>query len=578
MLLELRIANFAIIDHLEIMLKPGLITFTGETGAGKSIIIDAVETLLGGRGEATLIRSGSDRCYIEGTFVIPNNIKKDVHRILEREEMLDYPDQVTLSREIRLGGRNVVRVNGRVANVGLLRELGNQLVDVHGQSEHLSLLRVREHLNLLDRYAGNDEILANYQRSYEKLSSVRHEIKELRQLESEAIRQIDLLQYQIHEIEVAHLQPGEEEELLAERIRLSNAEGLANFTQQALQALEESTSESPSTIDLFGQVIEAITGIAKLDPVKSANLEHAQELFEKLNELSIDLRLYLDNIEFNPKRLDQIEERLDLIHNLKRKYGDAIPKILSYRENALQRLENISHASDRLQELEKLEKELLLEISEKGQALSARRNSAAQVLKKELENELEDLLMPEAHIEIEIKQQPDQQGVLLQDGRRVAFHECGLENVQFLIAPNPGEGFKPLVKIASGGETSRLMLALKNVLANADYLPTLIFDEIDQGIGGRAGLVVGSKLWHLARYHQVLCITHLPQLAAFGDQHFQVRKEVKSGRTITHLDELSGELRVAELAQMLGETSQGTLQSARDLLQITEEMLENKRL
>jgi DNA repair protein RecN (Recombination protein N) len=567
MIVELRIENFAIIDRLELQFKPGLITFTGETGAGKSIIIDAVEAVLGGRADATLIRSGAERASIEATFRLVPEVRDQLHAILKREELLDDPDYLALGREIRSNGRSVARVNGRNVNVALLRELGEQIVDVHGQSEHLSLLRVREHLGLLDRYSGVRDLSRPYVETYRQLTAVRRELSELRQSESEAARRIDLLTYQINEIEAARLTPGEEEDLRAERTRLANAEGLASLAQQALVGLDEGTPESPSAIDQFGQVLDALNGLARIDASKESLVEQNQILFDSLSDLARELRAYIEGIEFNPKRLDQVEERLNLIQNLKRKYGESLSAILEYADDARKQLETITHAGERIAELESQEALLLAELGRRGQALSQKRRAAAQTLNNQMESELADLRMSGAQFSVDFQERLDLEGVPVEDGRRLAFDATGLERVEFLIAPNPGEGLKPLVKIASGGETSRLMLALKNVLARADHVPTLIFDEIDQGIGGRVGTIVGNKLWRLARFHQVLCITHLPQLAAFGEQHFQVQKQTQAGRTLTAVEDLSGEARIKELAQMLGELSEGTLHSAREMLQ-----------
>ena len=572
MLTELHIENFAIIEHLDVQLKPGLVTFTGETGAGKSIIIDAVETILGGRAEAIQVRTGVERASVEGVFQIPAISREAIHQILEREELLDDPEYVTLGREVRLNGRNVARVNGRSVSAGLLRELGEYLVDVHGQSEHLSLLRVNQHLGLLDRYASTTpgsklpEALNAYHQTYQRLQQVQRELEEIHRAERDAARRSDMLTYQIQEIEAARLHPGEEESLREERNRLANAEGLSSATQQALIALDEGTVEAPAAIDLLGKVSDAIAVLARLDPSQSQLAENAQSIFESVSDLAQNLRSYLEGIEFNPRRLDQVEDRLGLIHNLKRKYGDSIDEVLKFAENAQRQLDQITHSAERLQELEAEQKTLLTKLGEQGESLSNQRRAAAVTLEQSIENELGDLHMSGARFKVDFQRQPDPDGASLPDGERVAYHAFGLERVEFLIAPNPGEGFKPLAKIASGGETSRLMLALKNVLVQADHVPTLIFDEIDQGIGGRVGAVVGQKLWQLGRQHQVLCISHLPQLAAFGEQHFHVEKLVQANRTQTQLKQLQGEDRLVELAQMLGSVSEGTLQSARELL------------
>ncbi len=540
MLVELHIENFAIIDRLDLQLGAGLVIFTGETGAGKSILIDAVETLLGGRADSTLIRSETERASVEGT---------------------------TLGREIRINGRSIARVNGRTVNISLLRELGEYLVDVHGQSEHLSLLRVNQHQQLLDRFANLSLLSSAYQQTYHALRALRQELASLRQSEQESARQIDMLNYQIQEIETAHLRDGEEAELREERNRLANAEELTSQTQSALLALDEGTPESPATTDLFGQVVSALNALARLDPALAEQADLGQGLFDSLSELSRNLRSYLDEIEFNPRRLDQVEERLALIHTLKRKYGDSIPAVLEFARKARIQMDAITHAGERIAELEQRETELLSKLGKQGEELSQKRHQQATSLGKALEAELENLQMSQARFQVDFQQRDDPHGVILGDGRRVAFDAHGLDKIEFLIAPNPGEGMKPLAKIASGGETSRLMLALKNVLSSADQVPTLIFDEIDQGIGGRVGTVVGQKLWRLARHHQVLCVTHLPQLAAFGEYHFHVEKNIHAGRTTTQVRKLEGDTRLEELAQMFGGVSQGTLQSARELLQ-----------
>ncbi|MBN2549116.1 MAG: DNA repair protein RecN [Anaerolineales bacterium] len=577
MLTEIHIENFAIIERLDLQFLPGLVTFTGETGAGKSIIIDAVEILLGGKAEINQVRAGSERASVEGIFRIPETVRAQVHAILAEQELLDEPDFLTLGREIRSNGRSVARINGRSVSASLLRQLGEHLVDVHGQSEHLSLLHVNQHLGLLDRYAAVDSRsdlqnqLKAYQQTYQRLQQIGHELEKLRQDERDAARRSDMLAYQIKEIEAAHLRPGEEEELRGERNRLANAEGLASLTQEALLALDEGSPEAAAASDLFGQAAHALASLERLDPSQAALSEQAQSLLDGLSELIRNLRLYLESIEFNPRRLDQVEERLGILHNLKRKYGDSIPVVLEFAAAAKRQLDEITHASERIQELEAEQERLLVQLGQEGQALSQTRQAAAQTLETAIEAELDELHMSGAHFKVDFHRQPDLLGAPMPDGQRLAYHANGIERVEFLIAPNPGEGFKPLAKIASGGETSRLMLALKNVLAQADHIATLIFDEIDQGIGGRVGAIVGHKLWRLGRQHQVLCITHLPQLAAFGEQHFHVAKQVQSNRTTTQVSQLEGQERLMELAQMLGSLSDGTLQSARELLHIAEQ-------
>jgi DNA repair protein RecN (Recombination protein N) len=580
MIQDLRIENFAIIDRLELHFKPGLVIFTGETGAGKSIIIDAVEALLGSRTDLTMLRSGAEKAVLEATFEVPEAMRPQVNDLLRQEELLDDPALVTLGREIRSNGRSVARVNGRSVGTNLLKELGELLVDVHGQSEHLSLLRVSQHLGLLDSFAEVEPLRQEYVSVYKNLHSARRELAELRQEESEAARRMDMLNFQINEIEAARLKADEEESLREERNRLANAEGLASLAQEALQVIDEGGPDSPAATDLLGQALRAISGLVKLDPAQASLEEQAQDIFERLEDMTLTLRSYLEGIEFNPKRLDQVEERLNLISNLKRKYGKGslttIQDVLAFGSDAHRQLEAITHAGERIEVLEGEESKLLEQLAVVGQQLSQHRHQAAQKLSQEMEAELEHLHMSNARFQVDFRTRDDPQGVLLEDGRRVAFDANGLEQIEFLVAPNPGEGLKPLVKIASGGETSRLMLGIKNVLARADQVPTLIFDEIDQGIGGRVGTVVGHKLWNLARNHQVLCVTHLPQLAAFGEQHLHVQKTILEGRTTTQVNQLGSETRLDELALMIGEISDGTRHSAQELLLIVERITRRK--
>jgi DNA repair protein RecN (Recombination protein N) len=572
MLSELRIENFAIISQLELSFDRGLNIFTGETGAGKSIIIDAVEMILGGRADATVVRGGSLRAIVEAHFILTEDINHNVREILEREALFDESMTITIGREIRPNGRSFARINGRTVSTHILTQLSEYLVDVHGQSEHLSLLHIKNHLGLLDNYAHVEKELVEYQKVDHQLAHVRSELKELHTAEKDASRQIGILEYQINEIESAHLKDGEEDELRAERTRLANAEGIATLVQEAVQVLDEGTPESPGVTELVGHITSLLNNLKRLDPDQVNLSERSQSALDELTDLAIFLHDYLETIEFNPKRLDQVEERFNLVQNMKRKYGENIPDVLMFAEKARKQRDSITHTSERIINLELEEKQLLIQIGTLGENLSDLRHSGAKKLEKTLESELENLSMAEARFVVDFSQHLADDGVLLKDGRRVSFDQNGLERVEFLVAPNPGEGFKPLVKIASGGETSRLMLAIKNVLAKVDRIPTLIFDEIDQGIGGRVGLAVGRKLWELARDHQVLCVTHLPQLAAFGEQHLKVLKQIKDGRTETQVESLQGDDRVIELAQMMGELSDGTRQSAKELLQSVNKM------
>ncbi|MBV6397538.1 MAG: DNA repair protein RecN [Anaerolineales bacterium] len=575
MLTELRIQNFAIIDRLDLRFTSGLITLTGETGAGKSIILDAVVMLIGGRADATVIRSDSDAAFVEGTFALKGSAKETVTEILQREELMDDPNHVTLTREVRREGRSIARLNGRTVNLSLLREVGARLIDIHGQSEHLSLLDPRAHLGLLDRYADIASPLADYRKTYHAILDLRRELTDLRAAQNDAARRADMLTFAAEEIEAAKLKKGEDEELRKERDRLANAESLAQHAQEAIALLDESTPDASAASDLLGQASQALYVLAKTDPSKADLAERANLMLENLTDLTSELRDYLEEIEFNPKRLDFAEERLNLIFQLTRKYGGNIEAVNQYGVEARRQLETLSNASERIEALTLQESKLLDKLAAQAVKLSDKRKHSAETLSRAIETELDDLKMSAASFGVDFQFKPDPNGLPLADGTRAAFDHNGFDRVEFMVAPNPGEGLKPLAKIASGGETSRLMLGLKNILARADEVPSLIFDEIDQGIGGRVGLIVGYKLWHLARNHQVFCVTHLPQLAAFGEQHYQVQKQIQKNRTLTRVEKLDGEPRLLELAQMLGDVGEGTLQSANEIMQTARQMMKD---
>ncbi|MFQ5408126.1 MAG: DNA repair protein RecN [Anaerolineales bacterium] len=573
MLSELTIRDFAIIEELRVTFDRGFNVLTGETGVGKSIIIDAVELLLGGRADTMFVRAGCDTALVEGTFALHAALLETIGPVLEREALADaqHRDVLVVARELRTSGRNVSRINGRTVNLALLREIGSALIDIHGQSEHLSLLRVREHLHLLDRFAGLTEQRAEFAAVVRELQDVRGELDHLLESERDAARRADLLNFQINEITSAALTPGEDEELLAERTRLANAEKLAALADEAIAAAAEGISVEnelqPAAVDMLGAVLKALEKLARIDSHLSEQHDQVQALVEQLSDVTHVVRDYRDSIEFSPQRLDEVEERLDLIRNLKRKYGDTIEEVVAFGEQARAGFDQIAHAEERIEELKLREDELLREIGRLGAALTKARRAAGAQLSETVVAELADLRMEGAQFVADVAHKPDDKnGAYLPDGEQVAFDATGLDKVEFLVAPNPGEGLKPMVKIASGGETARLMLALKGVLARADRTPTLIFDEIDQGIGGRVGAVVGRKLWGLTGSHQVLCITHLPQLAGYGDAHFKVEKTVDGDRTRTHVRRLAHDAQVSELAEMLGVDSDATVQSAEEIL------------
>jgi len=569
MLTELLITDFAIIDELRLRLAPGFNVLTGETGAGKSIIIDAVGSLLGGRVETQMVRAGAARAAIEGTFYLDGATRAAIDPLLKENDLVDdeEPDRLLLAREIRANGRSTSRVNGRVVTTAILKAIGEVLVDIHGQSEHLSLLRPKEHIDLLDRYAETWDARQEIASVVAQWRGVRKELDGLLRSEAELARRADLLKFQVEEIGDARLKEGEEEALTAERNRLANAETLASLAEDAYAALYEGAGEAPAALDALAQAQKAIAGLAKIDASLAGHLETIESVNAQIDDLAREIGDYRDRIEYSPKRLEYVEERLDLIKRLKRKYAPngSIADVLAFAAKAAEELDTIEHSGERVEELRAEEERLLREIGRLGQRLSEARHAAAERLSAGIEAELGDLRMSGARFAVDARWNAAEEGAFVDDGR-FAFDATGLDKIEFLIAPNIGEGLKPLAKIASGGETSRLMLALKTVLSRADRTPTLIFDEIDQGIGGRVGATVGQKLWGLAGNHQVLCITHLPQLAGYGDAHFKVEKTVDGERTVTRVSPLDGETRVEELAQMLGASGEGATLSAQEIL------------
>ncbi len=571
MLQEIRIQNFAIIDRLELSFAPGLNVITGETGAGKSIIIDAVELLLGGKADATMVRAGAERAVVEGVFMIDGRTALAIVPILEREELTndDGIDELVISRDVRANGRSSARLNGVTVNLELLAEIGDRLVDVHGQSAHLSLLKPASHIDLLDRYAELMEARAAMAALVSKLHVARREIARLQQDEAQLKRRAERLAHEIEEIDAAALTENEDDALVAERNRLGNSEQLARLSADAVHLLhgDEDVPDQAGAADQLLQACALLDKLARIDTDLKPMLSQAQLAAEQIEDLATALHRYLDHVEYNPARLDEVQERLELINSLKRRYNAPdIPGILAYAETARVELTALEHSEERLLELQAEEDKLLHHIGELGERISRARHNAARQLAQGIVGELADLRMASARFEVRIEHRDDPRGAFVGE-QRLAFDDTGIDAVEFLMSANPGEPLRPLARVASGGEAARIMLALKRVLSRADQTPTLIFDEIDQGIGGRVGSIVGEKLWGLTGDHQVMVVTHLAQLAGYADRHYRVLKQVDGGRTHTEILPLEGyEQRVEELAAMLGTVNEPGYQSARELL------------
>jgi DNA repair protein RecN (Recombination protein N) len=570
MLEEIRIRNFAIIDELELTFNDGLNVITGETGAGKSIVIDAVELLLGGKADGGMVRAGAEKATIEGFFSLDERTQSYVLPILEREELIEGEGggALLIGREIRSNGRTAARINGVTVSIEILQEIGVYLVDVHGQSAHLSLLRTNSHLDLLDRYANLMDTRAAVGTLVARLRTVRAEAARLKADEAALKRRAEQLRDDIEQIDTAELQAGEEETLRAERTRLANSEQLARLTGEtyALLVGDERSAEQISALDAMHQAVALLQKLAAVDPERKADHASLMDAVAIVEDVSGSLRDYAETVEYNPERLEEIEERLETIRLLSKRFGSTIGDVLAYADKARAELETLDNSEGRLAELLEQETGLLRQIGELSERISRARRKAAEKLGTGIVRELGDLRMESAVFEVAITQAETADGCIVGD-KRLAFDETGIDQVEFMMSANPGEPLRPLVKVASGGEAARIMLALKRVLTLADQTPTLIFDEIDQGIGGRVGSVVGEKLWALTEGHQVLVVTHLAQLAGYADRHYRVAKLVDGGRTRTEIAPLdSDDLRVEELAAMLGTLNDSGRQSARELL------------
>ena len=570
MLEHLAIRNFAIIEDLSLELGPGLTVLTGETGAGKSIIIDAVHLLIGERAESGMVRTEAEAALVEGVFAFPDGPDAGLAAVLAAHDLELEDGRLILSRELRSEGRNVCRANGRIVPLKAVQEIAQGLVDIHGQGEHLSLLRPREHIEYLDGFAGLLAQRAEHASVVRELRSVQRELAGLRADERERARRIDLLAYQCREIEAAKLRPGEAEELEEESRLLASSEERAARAEEAYQALKGELGRQDAALDLLGAAAGGLAALARLDPSWAERASEMEGLADALEEAARGLRDYRDEIDFSPQRLQEVQERLHLIRDLRRKYGESIEEILAFGARVEADLADISNAEGRISELERREEEGLREVGGLAEALSAARQGAAPALAGGVEVELDQLSMSGARFAVDLRRRaPGIEGLEV-GGECCGFDETGIDQVEFLVAPNVGEPLKPLARVASGGEASRLMLALKGTLSSADRTPTLIFDEIDVGIGGRVGSVVGRKLRRLAEKHQVLCVTHLPQIASFADSHYRIRKEVAGARTVVLADRLEEE-RVQELAQMMGSTDESSKQTAREMLRRAEE-------
>ena len=563
MLSLLHIENIAIIQSADIRFDRGFNVLTGETGAGKSIVIDAISAVLGERTSRELIRTGAKSALVTAVFTgeFPT-------RWLEENGFPDPGEELMLQREIQGDGRNSCRVNGRPMTVAQLRELGRQLLNIHGQYDGQQLLDPGYHLGYLDSFGKTGPLLADYQAAYQEMSRLRRRIAGLEMDEAERSRRVDTLNFQIRELERAELRVGEDEELDARRTLLRGAGKLMEAVQGAQFALS-GNEDSPGACDLIGEAEGAVRSVAKY----GARLEELGDKLTALRYAADDAAELLRDLEgeldFSPDELDRLESRLDVIYRLKKKYGPTVADMLDYLERCRRELEQIQDADDTIQKLEKELEGARAEAGRRGETLSKARQQAARELQSRVQEELRQLDMPKVRFQVEFAPVSGEDGM----------DETGLDQVQFLMSANVGEGLRPIQKVASGGELARIMLALKNVLAEDDGIGTLVFDEVDTGVSGRAAQKVAEKMADVARRKQVLCVTHLPQIAAMADTHFSVEKGERDGRTYTNVERLDREGRREELARLVGGASvtQALLDGAAELLQQADQYRKNQK-
>jgi len=556
-LLEIYIENFAIIDTLHVQFSEGLNIVTGETGAGKSIMVDALTVALGGRAYTEFIRSGAEKSVVETLFNL-SSIKAAKAKAIEYG-FLD-PEQedcdLLIRREIARSGRNRLLVNGHPATNVMVAEIGNLLVDVHGQHEHQYILNTDYHVELLDSFGKLLPLREQVASAFRQFKKCERELEELRDRSRERMQHLDLLRFQQQEIAKAQLKSGEDEELLHEKKILSGAEQLASGTGTIYEILY---GEHGAILEKLGDILRRLEELAKIDGSLSSHLKSCESVKYQLEDIAFSLRDYAQSVEFDPYRLEEVEKRIDEINKLKRKYGNSIRDILATFKEIEGELSTFDKRETRITELKEEYEKLRGTLQQLSEKLSCERKRVAEVFETQLMEELAVSGMEKTIFKVDFKPAGTE---------KHPFSAKGIDRIEFLIAPNPGEPPKPLSKIASGGEISRVMLALKTLLGSVDLIPTMIFDEIDTGIGGKIAEIVGKKLQHISSSHQVICITHLPQIASKGATHFHVAKHVQHERTRASISRLSAQDRLQEIARLLGgETiTPITLQHAKEML------------
>ena len=554
MLQELSIKDFAIIDEIQISFQPKMTVLTGETGAGKSIIIDALGLLAGGRGSTEFIRKGEKKAVIQGLFTLPR--EANTYNILEEYGIDSEDGQIILQRDLYRGGRNICRINGMMVNLATLRKVGETLIDIHGQNEHQELMKPENHIDLLDEYDKKTSQLRNqYQVVYQNYHKLKLSMEKKEADEKAWVQRLDMLNFQVKEIEEAGLKINEEDELVEEKNKLDNFQAIHDALELSYQIL------SGEKIDVVGNLGNAMNELSDVSDL-SENLQEINtkisDAFYSLEDAARDISDELDSMEWNGERLNEIEERLELIHQLKRKYGDTIEDILHYHSRIEKELREMENAEQNSEKQERQLSEALEKVKELAIKLSKQRKKSAKKLEKMIHEQLSALYMDKAVFEVKC----------LNNSK---LYSKGIDKVEFYIQTNPGEEMGPLAKIASGGELSRIMLALKTIFSQKMGVTSIIFDEVDTGVSGRVAQAIAEKISQISNNSQVLCITHLPQVAAIADNHYYISKSVNDGRTETSLKELDEKQKIREIARMLSgsEITELTLKHAEELIKMS---------
>jgi DNA repair protein RecN (Recombination protein N) len=563
MLKTFEVKDYALIEHISVEFGSGLNIITGETGAGKSILIDAMSLLLGERASTEVVRKGADKSFVEGIFDVKGN--KKVKSLLEENDV-DFADELIIRREISLKGSNRCFINDTPVNLNLVKDIGNLLVDLHGQHEHQSLLRTETHIDYIDEFGDYQELLHQYKKVFLELIAKENELKELQEKESTIKEKKDFYSFQIKEIDAVSPQEDEEENLIEELKILENSEKLAEMTSEIYQLIYESDNSVQTSLSKIKSLLYKLN---EIDKTFSEALNESESALANIEDVSNFVRSYNSKINLDQEEVEEKRQRLGAINLLKKKYGGSVKSILDYRKKIGEEFELAENFSGKINEISKYIFELRKSAGTLSKSLSKKREQAAKLVKKGIEETLKELGIQHPQFETKIinAQTEEDNGVFL-DGKYFRATLKGIDEVEFFISTNPGEDLKPLAKVASGGEVSRIMLSLKSTLAKNDKLPLLIFDEIDVGVSGKIAQKVGKALKNLSIYHQVISITHLPQIAGFADHHFSIEKVTQDKRVISSIKKLPESERITEIARLLSgeKITQASLNSARELI------------